>query len=105
MPNQNGNAPPLDWQTCLQVLSPGGQQAIAEFIADFRTTHGPAWIEEMQETYPMATWLLDLACNHSADEAVDEIAGLFPLLPVRLAVGSQIRTLHARLKHEIEVKR
>lgn len=103
--NQNAAAAPPDWQTVLHYLLPDGQDEIVAFVNDFKTKHGPAWIEEMQRTYPFAAWVIDLAANRTADEAVDEIAEMFKPLPVRLVVGRHIHALHARLRYEIEVKR
>lgn len=98
-------APQIDWKGLLELLSPSGQQAIVEFIAEARETRGAGWLEELQKEFPFASWIVELVCTRDADDALTEIADAYPKLPVKLLAGSAIKTLHAKLKYEIEKPR
>lgn len=107
MQNQNAGSqsPPLNWKDWLHFLSPDGQQQIVDFIRQAREDRGRNWLPEIKAEFPMVSWLADLVANKTADQAIGEVAEMFPLLPVRFLAAEKIRSLHARLLHEIEVKR
>jgi len=92
----------FDWKDMLALLTPDGQRQIGEFIADFRTKHGPEWLEDFQAEYPTFAWIADLAANRTADEAVAEITRQYPLA---VFAKTQITAFHAFLKQEIDKKR
>ena len=106
MHDQNADAgPELSWAELLRFVSPGGHQEIVDFIVDVRERRGADWLPTLEADFPMASWLVRLVCTKDADAALDEIAELYPNLPIRYAAGNQIKALHGRLKYEIERKR
>ena len=106
MQNQKAAEPPaIDWQLLLKLISPGGQQELVDFVADAKRKHGEFWLDEIKAEFPLAVTVVDLVCNHTADEAIDTLAANYKLLPVRALAGEHIRALHARLLFEIERKR
>jgi hypothetical protein len=61
-------------------------------------------LPEIQAEFPMFSWIIDLVCNHTADEAIAELQTQFPNYPLQLVKGG-IKSLHSRLRTEIERKR
>lgn len=102
---QNANAPQLNWRDLLTFVSPAGQQQIVDFVAEARETRGENWLPEIQAEFPMFSWIAELVANRTADEAIDEIAAAYPNWPIRFAAGDAIRSLHGRLKFELEKPR
>ena len=100
----NTNNQTVTWSDLLTFLSPAGQHQIVEFVRRAQTERGANWLPEIQAEFPMFSWIVDLVCNHTADEALSELAREFPYLPLELARG-QFQSLHARLRVEIERKR
>ena len=88
----------------LTFLSPAGQQQIVEFIHRAQIERGANWLPEIQAEFPMFWWIVELVCNRTADEAFDELQSQFPKYPLQFVKGG-IRSLHARLRSEIERKR
>ena len=88
----------------ITFLSPSGQQQLVDFVRQAREQRGSNWLPEMQAEFPMLTWVVDLVCNHTADEAFTELQRQFPNYPLQLARPS-IYTLHDRLRLELEKKR
>lgn len=102
MSNPNEKISVSQW---LALLSPDGQQQIIDFVVEARETRGAAWIAEIQAEFPMFSWIVDLAANRTADDALAEIERAYPHIPVRMIAGGQIKTLHGRLRAEIDKKR
>jgi hypothetical protein len=94
----------IDLREFLTFLSPAGQQQIVEFIHRAQAERGANWLPEIQAEFPMFSWIVELVCNRTADEAFAELQSQFPNYPLQLAKGA-IKSLHGRLKSEIEVKR
>lgn len=109
MSQQNQNAaakpPSFELKQILDMLTPDGQHRIAMFLRECREQGGPKWLEGIKTEFPFASWLVDLVANHTADEAVDQIAALYPNLPINFMAGNKLKQLHAKLLYEIEVKR
>lgn len=85
-------------------LSPDGQQQLVDFVRQAREQRGSNWLPELQAEFPMLTWIVDLVCNHTADEAFTKLQQEFPNYPLQLA-RSGIHSLHSKLRMEIEIKR
>jgi hypothetical protein len=94
----------LDWKDLLTFLSPTGQQQIVDFVAEAKATRGSNWLPEIQREFPMFSWIVELVCTRTADEAFADLQDAFPNYPLWLARG-QLTALHGRLKHEIEKPR
>ena len=88
----------------LTFLSPAGQQQIVDFVRRAQTDRGANWLPEIQAEFPMFSWIVDLVCNHTADEAFAELQSQFPNYPLQLVKGG-IRSLHGRLLVEINTNR
>jgi len=95
----------LDISQWTRLLTPEGQAEVVAFVRDFRERRGADWIPAIKADYPTLSWLVEIVATKTADEAVDEIAGQFPLFPVRFLAGSQIKELHGRLRAEIDKPR
>jgi len=102
-----GNATKIEiaWQQWLKFLTPEGQQQIVEFVAEARDTRGANWLPELKAEFPFASWILELVATKTADQALDEIARTYPLIPVKFLAGDKIINLHGLLLAEIERKR
>ena len=85
----------------LALLSPAGQQQVVEFIQRAQAERGANWLPEIQAEFPMFSWIVELVCNHTADEAFAELQSQFPNYPLQLVKGG-IKSLHNRLRIEIE---
>jgi hypothetical protein len=96
----NANEGPV-LKDILLFLSPEGQKQIVEFIHRAKRERGSRWLPYIKAEFPMATWIIDLAANKTADEALEEVKQAYPTLPVWI-VGNQIRELHATLRREID---
>lgn len=101
---EKAETPELSWSELLCFVSPDGQQEIVDFIVDIRERRGADWLPTIEADFPLASWLVRLVCTKDADETIAEIAGLYPSWPI-LLMAEQIKTLHGRLKYEIERKR
>src|SRR5437899_585562 len=88
----------------LTFLSPAGQQQIVEFIHRAQAERGANWLPEIQAEFPMFSWIVELVCNHTADEAFAELQSQFPNYPLQFVKGG-INSLHQRLRNAIEQKR
>ncbi len=95
--------PPLAQLTGL-FTDGSGDQVVALF-RKIRDEHGDEWLAAIQAEFPSACWIADLVANYTADEALDIICKEYPLPMIRTLAGNQIKTLHEKLRYEIEVKR
>lgn len=86
----------------LTQIATGDDDQIVAFFRKVRDEHGSEWLAAIQKEYPSASWLADLVANKTADEAFAEVCREYPLAKF---LGTQLKTLHAKLRHEIEVKR
>ena len=94
----------ITFRNLATFLSPAGQQQLIDFVRQAREQRGSNWLPEIQAEFPMLTWIVDLVCNHTADEAFTELQRQFPKYPLQLARGG-IHSLHRNLREEIEKKR
>ena len=101
----DANAPQLNWSQLTSLASDDVQQQIVDFIVEARNTRGENWLPEIQAEFPLARWIADLVANYTADEAIEQIAEAYPLVPVNFLAGDAIRSLHGRLKFELEKPR
>ena len=86
----------------IDLVTPRGQRLVIDYIRDFRTVHGPEWLDEMRKLYPEFCRLVELVTTKTADEAHAEIVKDYP---AALLFGSTIKSLHGILLEEIERKR
>jgi hypothetical protein len=106
MQSQNAASPPsLSWRQLLDLFSPAGQASVVAWITEARETRGANWLPEIKAEFPMFSWIVELACTCTADEAITQVAAAYPHMPVRTFGSNAIRELHAKLKFEIERKR
>jgi hypothetical protein len=94
--------PPVNWADLLKLLSPDGQRQIVDFVRRAQEERGSGWLDEIKVTFPLASWIFELVCTRTADEALDDVAAAYPKWPIRIFAGESIRQLHAKLKLEIE---
>lgn len=92
-----------NFSTFAKFITPGGQQALVEWIQRIRREQGAEWLETIKTDFPTASWFVDLVANYTAEEAVDHLTkeygkGVY-------LVGGQIKTLHAKLREEIDKPR
>ena len=100
----NQTIPQIKWSDFLTLLSPAGQQQLVDFVRRAQQERGTNWLPEIKAEFPMFTWIVELVCTRTADEAFTELQSEFPAFPLRLA-KSQLIQLHGTLKTEIERKR
>lgn len=84
------------------AITTEGQEQILQFLREYRDQHGPEWIAEIKAEYPTLSWIIELVATKTPDEAHAEICHHYPLAAF---VGPQLKTLHARLREEIDKKR
>lgn len=94
----------IKWHDLLAFCAPAGRRAMVEFVQQAREERGVNWLPEIKAEYPLASWILDLVCNHTADEAFERLQADFPHYPLSLARGP-LTDLHAALRAEIDRKR
>ncbi len=96
--------PEIGWRDLLTLLSPVGRNQILAIINDAKTNRGSKWIEAIKEEYPTACWIIDLAANHSAEDALNAVQKAYPNYPLWMA-KAQIFDFHAFLRNEIDKPR
>ena len=96
--------PSVKWSEVLTLLSPDGQQQLVDFVHRAQAERGANWLPEIEAEFPMFSWIVDLVCNKTEDEAFAELQREFPVLPLAMLRG-KIGQLHTTLKTEIERKR
>ena len=94
----------VSWSEILALISPTGQQQLIDFVKTAQETRGVNWLPEIQAEFPMFSWIVELVCTKTADEAFDELQSEFPNYPLYFVKGG-LQNLHGRLKSEIERKR
>jgi hypothetical protein len=94
----------VSWKEVLALLSPAGQQQLIEFVRQAKADRGKNWLPEIQQEFPLFSWIVDLVCNKSAEEAFAELQTQFPAFPLQI-VRPKLQNLHATLRTEIERKR
>src|SRR3954463_1469529 len=99
------NDPPFNWAGFLQLISPSGQQQMIDFVQRAQRERGANWLPEIKAEFPMASWIIELVCTRTAEQALDAGGATSAKRPVRLLGRNAIITLHARLKDEIEKPR
>src|SRR3954463_13639025 len=99
------NDPPFNWAGFLQLISPSGQQQMIEFVQRAQRERGANWLPEIKAEFPMASWIIELVCTRTAEQALDAVCDTYDKWPVRLLAGNAIINLHGRLKDEIEKPR
>lgn len=105
MTNRSATKPQeISWREWLSLLSPGGQQKVIDFIWEAQEIRGKNWLPEIKAEFPLFSWIAEIVCTCTADEAVSEIADEYPHLPIELIAADKIKAFHARLKFEIERK-
>lgn len=94
----------ISWKEVAALVSPSGQKQLVDFIRQAQAERGANWLPEIQRDYPTFSWLVELVCNRTADEALEELNNEFPIFPLWMIEG-QLRQLHATLLAEIDKKR
>ena len=94
----------INWSDLLTLLSPAGQQQLVDFVRRAQAERGANWLPEIKAEFPTFTWIVELVCTRTADEAFADLQAEFSGLPLRL-VKPQLLQLHATLRTEIERKR
>lgn len=106
MQNQNAaKTPGLDLTAWLEMLKPDSQQHLINFIRDAKHKGGKEWLAEIKTEFPTLCWIVELVATKTADESLEAVAKLYPLVPVKILAGEQIKALHGKLLEEIERKR
>lgn len=94
----------VTWRDIATFVSPAGQQQLVDFVRKAKDERGANWLPEIQAEYPMFSWIVELVCTKTADEAFTELQNEFPIFPLWMIEG-KVHNLHAALRHEIERKR
>lgn len=94
----------VSWKEIAALLSPAGQAQLIALIHKAQEERGAGWLEAIQANYPMASFIIDLVVNHSAEDAYNELAATFTTYPLWIAKGP-IMELHGRLLAEINKPR
>ena len=94
----------ISWREVLTFISPAGQQQLVEFVRTAQAERGANWLPEIQAEFPMFSWIVELVCTRTADEAFADLQTQFPTWPLYIVKGP-LAGLHATLKTEIERKR
>lgn len=82
------------------------RESVMLFIRHYAKKHGPKWIAEFKAEYPDFCFIIDLAANYSADEAIEKLCDMYPALHLgRFIYERPIREFHATLREEIDKKR
>lgn len=90
------------YREIMTLLSPAGRRQIHAIIDKAKAERGSGWIEGIKEEYPTACWIIDLAANYTADEAVEAVAEAFPTYPIRMFAGTALKEFHAFIRNEID---
>lgn len=94
----------ISWKDVLTFLSPDGQRQLVDFVRIARDERGKNWLPEIKAEFPTFSWIVELVCTKTADEAFTELQEEFPVFPLWMIEG-KLQQLHATLKAEIERKR
>lgn len=94
----------ISWKEVAALLSPAGQDQLIAIIHTAQEKRGKDWLPAIQSEFPMASWIVELVCQKTADEAYRELQSTFPTWPLWIA-ESKIKTLHGRLLEAIETPR
>lgn len=82
MSKQITSAQTIDWKELLTLFSPAGQQQMVDFIRQAQADRGRNWLPEIQTEYPMFSWIVELVCTKSADDAFAELQAAYPTYPL-----------------------
>lgn len=91
----------ISWRELLTFISPAGQDQIVEFVRRARYERGENWLIEIKSEFPLFSWLAELVCTRSPEQAFGELAKEFPNYPLWL-IRDQLIRLHSVLRTEIE---
>ena len=94
----------ISWKEIAALVSPSGQQQLVDFIRKAKEERGKNWLPEIKAEFPMFSWVVELVCTKTADEAFEQLQNEFPLFPLWMIEG-KLGQLHEALKTEIERKR
>lgn len=94
----------VSWRDFAALVSPSGQQQLVDFVRKAKEERGANWLPEIKREFPLFSWIVDLVCNKTANEAFAALQIEFPAFPLAL-VKPKLQSLHAMLRTEIERKR
>ncbi len=104
MPTPTAMSEKITWREVAALLSPAGQDQLIALINKAQDERGAEWLPYIQDQFPMASWIIELVCTKTADEAYREASKAFPTYPLWIA-ETPLKNLHGRLLTEIERKR
>ena len=94
----------IGWKEILKLLSPAGQQQIVVFVRQAREQRGAGWLEEIKREFPTFSWIVELVCSRTAEEAYGDLQAEYSTYPLWM-IKPQLIGLHGVLRTEIEKPR